>query len=370
MSTSKTIRRRLIACLGAASLAAGICATATGVAQAAVPDKWGFAYVNNPTVPGVTDLMHQAGSWPAPFHVKSAPSAPGQVVVTFPRIAAKGGVVHVTAVNAKPVWCQVQKYGPSGLNEVVVVRCFHPGGGAVFSPFSIMFTTSTKGPFSIGAYGYVHFTPPHAIIASFNSVGATNTVTSGPTGVWKVRMPGLGTAVKAGDVQVTAVNPSVPAKCEIAAWASSVPLGQVFVVRCYNAGSAPLNTGWTLSYQRARAITGRQGKLFAYTVNTQPLLPGPYVPAPPSINFNSVSATNSITRAGTGLSLVKFPGVGVLPNTVLVTGFNVGPGFCNLLTLWATTAGAPIVLVRDVACYTAAGALKSQQSLITYTSKN
>jgi hypothetical protein len=369
MSRSR-IGRRLIACFGAASLAAGIFAAATGVAQAAVPDKWGFAFVAKPTVPGVTDLQHQAGSWPAAFHAKSAPGAPGQVAVTFPRIGSKGGVVHVTAVNPGPVWCQVQKFGPSGVNEIVIVRCFHPGGAAVFSPFTVLYTTSTKGPFSTGAYGYVHVTPPNTIVASFNSVGAVNTVTPVAVGVWNVKMVGLASPTLAGNVQVTAVNASVPAKCEVAGWASPASIGQVFQVRCYNALSAPLKTGWTLSYNRARAITGRANKLFAYTFNNKPLIPGPYAPVPPAVNFNSVGAINTITKSGTGLSLVKFPGVGVLPNTVLVSGFKVGPGFCNLLSPWATTVGAPIVLVRDVACYTATGVLKSQPSLVTYTSRS
>jgi hypothetical protein len=131
--------------------------------------------------------------------------------------------------------------------------------------------------------------------------------------------------------------------------------------------ATPLSTGWTLSYQRKRAITGGQPANFAYTVDNKPLLAGPYAPAPPTVNFNSAGAVNTIRSAGAGLRLVQFPGVGVLPNNVLVSGFKVGPGFCNLLTLWATTFGAPNVLVRDVACYTSTGVLKNQSSLVTYT---
>ncbi|HXL16674.1 MAG TPA: hypothetical protein VN961_04040 [Streptosporangiaceae bacterium] len=57
--------------------------------------------------------------------------------------------------------------------------------------------------------------------------------------------------------------------------------------------------------------------------------------------------------------------MGLLPNTVLLTPFHVGPGFCNLVTLWATPT--PSVTVRDVACFTAPGTLKSQASMVTYT---
>ncbi|HYK30808.1 MAG TPA: hypothetical protein VEV63_02565 [Streptosporangiaceae bacterium] len=370
MTASRSVTRRLAAVASVIAMAAGLAAAAAESAQAAVPDQWGFAYVGKPTVPGIPDLTHQAGSWPAAFKVHTTPGAVGRVFVTFPRIASKGGVVHVTAVNAGPVWCQAEKWAPSGLNEVVVVRCHKAGGAPVFSPFTVLYTTSTKGPFPAGrAYGYVHFEPAGGIVASFNSVGAVNTVTPSGVGVWVVRMPGLGSSTPAGNVQVTAVNPSGPAKCEIAGWSGNAG-GQKFAVACFNGGATPLKTGWTLSYQRGRSIFGGQPKLFAYTYNNKPSIPGPYAPGPPPVNFNSLAGVNTIQRAGTGLSLVQFPRVGVLPNTVLVSPFKVGPGFCNLLTLWATSPASAQVTVRDVACYNAAGAQTTSQSFITYTSSH
>jgi len=370
MSMTRMMTRRLAAGISAAGLAAGLAITAAGTAQAAVPDKWGFAFVDKPAVAGIPDLAHQAGSWPVPLHAHSTPGAPGQVVVRFPHLASKGGVVHVTAVSSGPVWCQAQKWGPSGLDELVSVRCFKAGGVPVFSQFTVAYTTSTKGPFPAGrAYGYVHFQPGPGIVATFNSAGGANTVTPGPTGVWTVKMPGLGSTVPLGGIQITAVDPTGPAKCEVHAWGWTAS-GQAFQVRCFNGGSAPLKTGWTLSYQRKRAITGTQPKLFAYTFDNKPLLAGPYAPAPAGINFNSQSGLNTVRSAGTGLRLAQFPRVGALPDNVLVTPFHVGPGFCNLLTLWATSAAAPNVIVRDVACYTAAGVLKSQPSMITYTSSH
>lgn len=370
MSASRSITGRMAAVASVFAMAAGLAAAAAGPARAAVPDKWGFAYVNKPMVPGIPDPAHQAGSWPAAFKVHTTPGAVGRVLVTFPRVASKNGVVHVTAVNAGPVWCQAEKWAPSGLNEVVVVRCRKAGGAPVFSPFTVLYTTSTKGPFPAGrAYGYVHFQPAAGIVASFSSVGAVNTVTPVSAGLWTVRMPGLGSSVRAGNVQVTAVNPSLPAKCEIAAW-SNTASGQRFAVACFNGGSTPLKTGWTLSYQRGRSIFGGQPKLFAYTVNNNPSIAGPYAPAPAPVNFNSLGGINTIQRAGTGLSLVRFPRVGALPNTVLVSPFKIGPGFCNLLTLWATLPASAGVTVRDVACYNSAGAHATSVSLITYTSSH
>lgn len=321
MIASARVIRRLAAAASVVGLGAGLMTAAMGSAQAAVPDQWGFAYVSKPAVAGVPDLMHQAGSWPAAFHVHTAPAAVGAVIVMFPRIASKNGVVHVTAVNEGPVWCQAEKWAASGPNELVSVRCHKVGGAPVFSPFTVL---------------------------------------------WKVRLPGLGSSGWAGNVQVTAVNPAVAAKCQIAAWTPATS-AQQFLVRCFNGAATPLKTGWTLSYQRGRSIFGGQPKLFAYIFNDKPANPGPYVPAPPAVSFNSASGANTVTNGG-GFSLVHFPRVGALPNTVLVSPFRAGAGFCNLNTLWSTAPAAPGVIVRDVVCWDATGHRKPAASFVTYTS--
>ena len=357
--------RRLAAGIAALGLGAVFAvANTAGSAQAAVPDHWGFAYVNIPL--GIPDPLHQAGSWPAPFKVHVTPGAPGQEFVRFPQIASKAGVVHVTAVAGIPVWCQAQRWFPAGADEIAAVRCYRPGGAPVFVPFAVTFSQSSPGALPPGrAYGYVHFDPLQGIVTRFNSSGGVNTVTPGGVGSWLVSLPGLGSAGRAGNVQVTAADPANPAKCKLAAWAS-LPGRQVLQVRCFDKLAAPLKTGWTLTYQRGRAVTGTQPKLFAYTFDGQPFVPGPYAPLPPAVNFNSQSAVNTIRTAGLGLRLAVLPRVGAVPNTVLVTAFGAGAGFCNLLTIWATSPAQ--VVVRDVACYTPTGARQNLASLITYTS--
>jgi hypothetical protein len=67
---------------------------------------------------------------------------------------------------------------------------------------------------------------------------------------------------------------------------------------------------------------------------------------------------------------VTFPRVGVLQNTVQVSSFKVGPGFCNLNTTWATVPSSATVIVRDVVCWTAAGLMKPSASFVTYTSSH
>ncbi len=361
MRAYRTMTRRVAAVLSVLGLAGSLAAITAGAAQASVPDKWGFAFVANPAAPGVPPLSHQAGSWTS-GHVTSHPGLLGQVFVVFPHLASKNGVVHVTAVNANAVWCQAQKWGQVGANEVASVRCYLPGGKPTFSQFTVLYTTSTKGAFSGGAYGYVHYEPGSGIVGTFNSVGAVNTVTAGPPGVWVVNLPGLGSA-PAGDIQVTAADPSGAAKCELNGWAAN-PTGQHFQVRCYDGGVAPLKTGWSLSYQRSRAIFGGVPKLFAYTFNDQPTVPGPYAPLPPAVNFNSLHGVNNISQAG-GRSLERLPRVGTLPSTVLVTAVKIGAGFCNLESPWAISAGE--VLIRNVVCFTAAGAPKPFAWMTTYT---
>ncbi|MFC7648524.1 hypothetical protein ACFQX6_54865 [Streptosporangium lutulentum] len=155
-------------------LASGL-AMATS-AQAAVPDRWGFAYVN--AYSGVPSLAHQAGSWGPGFNVTVTPGALGQSFVRFPQIATGGGVVHVTAVAPAAHWCQAQNWGPSGLDLVVAVQCYRYGGGPVFAQYTIVFETSTGTLPASQGLGYVHYNGA-GITSQFNSASAPNGVVGG-----------------------------------------------------------------------------------------------------------------------------------------------------------------------------------------------
>ncbi len=112
-------------------------------------------------------------------------------------------------------------------------------------------------------------------------------------------------------------------------------------------------------------MTGTQPKNFAYTFDNKPLAAGPYAPVPPAVNVNSAGGTNTIRSAGGGLRLVMCPAGRPCPSTVLVTTAGSGGRFCNLLSRWATPPAG--VIVRDIACYTAAGAAANTASLVSYT---
>ncbi|MEW9534375.1 hypothetical protein [Microbispora sp. NPDC049125] len=361
----RTLRNAITRALLAIALIATALALAPATgAQASVPNRWGYAFVD--TTSGVPDLAHQAGTWPA-GSVQVTPGAVGEVFVKFPLIGvASGGVVHVTAAVAAPVWCQVEKWWAPLPDEIVAVRCYKYGGSPVHVPFSIVFAESTGALRAPQAYGYVVWGGA-SIASQYNSALAVNGVTPTSTGVWTVTLPGLGSTGYAGGIQVTALNSSIPVRCKVGGWAPSAGL-QKIQVRCHDVTDAPVNSGWTLSYQRERAITGAAipPKNFGYTFDNSPGNPGPYAPVPPAVNYNSQGAVNTVQTAGTGLRLVMFPSVGVLQDDVQVTAFGPGPEFCNLLTLWATSGGSAIV--RDVACYKGDERV-GQPSMVSYVGR-
>lgn len=355
---------RLAAGLAAAGLAGGLALSGAGAAQAAVPDYWGFALVQNAS--GPVTAGHWAESVPSPTPTASS-TGPGREVVRFPKIGfSKAGVVHVTAVIDELAWCQAQGWRPAGGAELVAVQCYVKGGTPQFVPFTVTFAASS-GTLPGGLeYAYLYHTPA-GTVTSFNSAGLANTVTTVSTGVWQVRLPGPGPSTPSGGVQVTAVDQKNPAICDVGG-ITQTSSQQVIEVRCYTKLGAPMNTGWTLSYQRGRAITGALPKFFGYTVYNK--LACPLVPAPPAVNFNSAGATNSISCASPSPVnwLVKLPMIGVKPDTVLVTALAPSARVCNLNTVWATSAGS--VTVRDVVCYQVSGTFATVKWFLSYDTKS
>lgn len=338
------LRKVMIRLLSIAALAATVLVAAPAGAQAAVPDKWGFALVNpGPTPPIVTQ---QAGSWPAGYGVSADKGGSGQVRVKFPQLASARGTVHVTAISQSPVWCQVQRWKPEGPDLSVLVQCHKPAllRGAVepvFPAFSIVFAESSGAlPYSgVGgpAFGTVFWRPGTGVVSQFNSVsGAANHVDHTGTGQWRVAFSALGSTEPTGNIQVTAVDPARPARCKVGEW-NATPNGQYVQVLCHDAEGRPYDAGWTITYHRQRAVTGAAfpPKYFGYIFDNRPTLAGPYVPYPPGITFNPTGGTNTAEHwSGTGFRRMHFPGLGVKPINAQVTAFGSGPSFCNILVSW------------------------------------
>jgi hypothetical protein len=359
-------RGRWLARAAAAGLAAVLTALAGAAspAQAAVPDGHGFVLWNGAAVV-------PSGTWPPASTV--TPLGAGLYRIVFPGQAARGGVVHVTAVNGGPAWCQAVRWGPSGADELAYVRCHRPGTNVgLDSPFTAIFASSSPPDGIPGHYGYVHAQANGTIVSEYNStIGGGNIVT--PTGVpgeWVVEFPKLGTPGPFdGSLQVTAVNVELGAHCEIARWAST-PTSQFVAVFCFDAFGNKRDTAFNLTYQYERALFGPIGppKFFGYLWNMSP----PPVPnvGPVTTNFNSQFGlgVNTIISSGPGMSLVVFRGLAQRPDTVQVSPFGHSGEICNLQAPWGYSGTS--VLVRNVACYTSAGVRTESGHFTTYNSES
>ncbi|BAJ26769.1 MULTISPECIES: hypothetical protein [Kitasatospora] len=348
----------LVLALLAALLAVAVPAAAP--AHAAVPDRWGFAYLDNPTPPPgyVPDPSRQWGSWPTPASnpVKVDQVSAGGYVVHFPLIGGPGGIAHATAVNRTGTWCQIQGWGTVGTGLDVKVACYDPSGAPAPSAFTVLFTSSSGTPTTPGNYGYLYSLPSGALVTQYNSAGGANLSSHGSTGIWKAWLPNLGSSVEVGNVQVTAVDSSQGARCKIANWYPA-STGQTFLVACFDAANAPYDTAWTLSYSVKRAVHGPAlpPKSFGY------LWYNGSVPA--GTNFNSVGGVNSWS-IGVPSSVV-LPGVAVPSDHAQVTAYGSGPGWCHLAQPWLRS-GSTVQLTP--LCFNPGGAPVAAPFLLAYTS--
>jgi hypothetical protein len=358
------IRRVMTALLAAALASAGVAAGATP-AQAATPDRWAFAFMNNPTPPGGF-LMDPTRQWKSDNIPNSTvtPIAVGRYRVLFPSIASTNGVAHVTAVAGDPRWCQVWTYYPSGADQVVEVQCYKYSGAAItpdWSAFTVMYSTSSGLLAGPGMYAYLQGKSTGGTVTSYNPVGGVNTNTHGGigTGVYKVHLPGVGTGVLDGNLQVTAQHPNSPRRCKVDTW-NPAGAGLDIVVRCYDHVGAPADSWFDLTYHRERSVYGafNPPKYFAYL----------WTPGWPGVtSYNSVGSINNLAVAGPNLHYIEFHKVGIREGHVQVTAYKNGADYCNLQNDWGLSG--TVVLVRNVVCWTAGGGPAVPQSFVTYTSR-
>ncbi|MDY0814387.1 hypothetical protein [Kitasatospora purpeofusca] len=353
--------RALLLVLAVLAALVGVSLPAAGPAHAAVPDRWGFAYLDIPNPPPgyVPDPSRQWGSWPTPAAnpVKVDQVGTGSYVVHFPLIAGPGGIAHVTAVGRTGSWCQVRGWGTAGTGQDVAVGCYRPGGAPEDTRFTVLYTTSSGVPSPpAGSYGYVFANPTGSVVTQYNSAGGTDTVGPGGTGIWKVWLPGLGQATPVGNLQVTAVDAAAGARCKVADW-SPAATGQTVVVACFNAGNAPYNTRWTLSYSEKRAVHGPAlpPNSFGYLWFNGGL--------PPGTNYNSSGAVNTLT--GSVPYTVNLPNIAVPSDTAQVTAFGPGPDYCGLATPWGRSAGTVNLFAL---CFNGSGSPIAARFFTAYTS--
>ncbi|MGW5487416.1 hypothetical protein ACWEU6_32340 [Streptosporangium sandarakinum] len=373
----KAIARTLCAAvLVAAGLAVPAASAASAVDGAADLPRWAWAVVRGGSTPTVP---YQFGTWTSGLKADVTTGDPGQVLVRFPQFGlAAGGVAHVTAISSSPDWCQVQDQWPSGDDLIVAVQCHRYGVGPVASPwFSVTFSYSGKyiHPIPSQSLGYVRWNGS-AVATQFNSSAPTavNTVTPGTSpGLWRVTLPGLGSTGLAGSIQVTAVDPAVPARCKLGGW-SATTAAQNITVRCHDAAGSPLNTGWNLTYHRANAVVWAPVApytAFAYTFDNAPDTVSPYLPTPYPVSYNSVPGSIDLRGAGSGLRRVSFSSVNVeygYPGNVQVTAFGYGAEFCNLYGNWTEASATGLVSITH-ACYDGATRV-AHPATVTYVARD
>jgi len=249
--------RALVPLLALALLGAALVAAP---AQAATPDRWGFAYLHTP-IPGfgtVMDQTRQWGSWKATapgLWATVDPIAVGRYRVRFPQIASIG-VTHVTAISNDPRWCQVVSSQPVGPDQVVEVACYRQGGAPDWSRFAVMHSRSS-GPLAPppGAYAYTFVDPGGGLLQQYNSTGAGNSVVHVGAGQYLVSLTGLGLGLFDGNVQVTAQHIAAPRRCKVANWLSTAPDHRL-LVWCFDHTNSLTDTSFHLTYHRERSVFG------------------------------------------------------------------------------------------------------------------
>lgn len=331
-------------------------------AQAATPDRWGFAYVKDPTITVWNTLptAYQWGSWktfaPAAW-ADGIKVTTGRYLVRFPQIgvASARGIPHVTAVNPDGRFCEVVRWNISGVDEIVDVACFKPGGGPVDTPFTVLWTLSSGVVPAPNTYASVQATSLGAIVQQYNSVGGPVAVGPSSPGYYSVRFSGVGgPGIQAGNIQVTAVQPNAQARrCKVARWTWAGTDVNVLVA-CYDpATGALLDSDFVASFHRQRAVTATLPTYYGYVANA---FAG-------QTNFNSISGFGGNSIGG---MVIKYPGLHQKETHSQVTAFGDTSNYCGLEKLWTDSSGTALV---SIACFTNIGAPVNDRYLSTFTSR-
>ncbi|MCZ7418378.1 MULTISPECIES: hypothetical protein [unclassified Micromonospora] len=351
-------------CAALAMVLAATLAVPGAPAAAATADRFGFAYVADPTVPVWTPLpaAYQFGSWAAGPVATGGKVAPGRFLVRFPNIGLGArGNAHVTAVARDGRFCQLVRWGSSGADEIVDVQCFRPGGTPTDTPFTVLWTVSSGVlPAGVGAYASAQVLS-NVLAQSYNSAGAPVTVANVGVGIYALRFLAVGTAgTLSGNVQVTAQQPNAqPRRCKILRWGATGPDVLVYVACHDPATGALMNSDFTASFHRERSVYASFGppKYFGY-------LATPFV-GPTNYSHPLGVGANGFGPTGLGTYTVKFPALHEKSTTAQVTAIGDDPSYCTIQSRWAQF-GSDAVL--PVSCFSNAGRPQDSEFSSTFSS--
>lgn len=329
----------------AAALAAAVGAVAVPVAAWAVPSGYGYVWGYQPAVPAyVAASGYEHNSTGGAITINRIGIGDYQIV--FAGLAMPGGIPHASAYgNANSDFCAVAGWGPSGVDEVVRVRCFD---GAGFSSDSMFVADVTNVKAGSQAWAYSNIAVPggwYAPANQYDSSGAAIQVTRIAVGRYLVNLPTLvGDApggYYGGYLRATAVSFG-PLRCEVLDPVGYAP-SYVTPVSCYTIAGALTDATFTISYTRKVNLLGRTP---AY--GDAIFLPQPLAVPPVLLGWTSSgSGAPTATEIGVGLYEVRFPGLAAKRGHAIANVFSTPPAYCNIVSWWPSLADEVI----RVQCY-------------------
>ena len=285
-------------------------------------------------------------------------SAVGTYQVKFGGMATSGGSVHVTAYGSSNAHCNIGSWFPSGVDQLVNVRCFGPTG----APVDTLYTASFTRPVGVGPLGYAWANSPASASYTpsttyqYDSAGGAITISRSAVGAYNVLMPGLGGSD--GDVQVTAYGSN--SRCKTSGWGPSGSSESVGV-RCFTPAGAAADSMFVVSYARNASVLGLPGgeTAYAWANNSTAASSTPFS----SYQFDSNTGTLTQTRSATGVYQIRMPKLAASAGHVTVTAYGSTSSQCKVAS-WGISGADEIV---NVMCFTAAGASADSLFDVSYT---
>ena len=341
-------------------------------ANAAPADRWGFARVDDPTVPAWTSLnpAFQATS-PASPVVEGGKVGTGRFQVRFLGLGiGSRGNVHVTAVHRRGNFCEIVRwFVAAGPDEIVEVQCFAPGGVPEDTPFTVLWSlNATTVPSTAGTYASVHYGTA-GFLEIFNSTGAAVKVKPVSTGVVQVTFEKVGVAGagRTGNLQVTAVSRTGdPRRCKVGGWDPS-NADMIVNVLCFDAAGNLVDTEFTASYHRERSVLTVLGppKYLGYVWSNSLA-----ASVAPQTNYNVVVGgfgANVVTYPFSDIE-VQFAKLHVDENHIQVTAVGADPNYCTIAKRWLVSSSTDIYM--HAICFDPAGNIVPEDAFITLTNRS
>jgi len=351
-------------------IALSIASTVTPV-YAALPDRWGFALVDDPAVPAWTNLNvgFQATS-PASPVVQGGKIGTGRFQVRFLGIGVGSrGNVHVTAVHKKGNFCEIVRwFVASGPDEIVEVQCFAPGGVPEDTQFTVLWALNrTTVPSTAGTFASVHY-GTSGFVEIFNSTGAGVTVKPVSTGVVQVTFEKVGLAGmgRTGNLQATAISRTGdPRRCKIGGWDPS-NADMIVNVLCFDAAGNLVDTEFTASYHRERSVLTVLGppKFLGYVWSNSLA-----ASVAPQTNVNTAVGgfgANVVTYPFSDIE-VQFATLHVDESHIQVTAVGADPNYCTISKRWLVSTTD---IYMHAICFDPAGNIVPEDAFITLTNRS